>query len=151
MPKTIISDTSCFIILSKIGELELLQQLFGNVVTTPEIVAEFGEILPNWIEVISVQDKYKKQLFELQVDSGEASAMALALEIENSLLIMDDYKARRLAQTLNIGYTGTIGIIILAKQKGIINSIKPILEKIKETNFHISADLELQALIQAKE
>ena len=151
MSKTIISDTSCFIILSKIGELELLQQLFGNVVTTPEIVAEFGEILPNWIEVISVQDKYKKQLFELQVDSGEASAMALALEIENSLLIMDDYKARRLAQTLNIGYTGTIGIIILAKQKGIINSIKPILAKIKETNFHISADLELQALIQAKE
>jgi len=56
-----------------------------------------------------------------------------------------------LAQTLNIGYTGTIGIIILAKQKGIINSIKPILAKIKETNFHISADLELQALIQAKE
>ena len=151
MSKTIISDTSCFIILSKIGELELLQQLFGNVVTTPEIVAEFGEILPDWIEVISVQDKYKKQLFELQVDSGEASAMALALEIENSLLIMDDYKARRLAQTLNIGYTGTIGIIILAKQKGIINSIKPILAKIKETNFHISADLELQALIQAKE
>ena len=150
-PKTIISDTSCFIILSKIGQLELLQQLFGAIVTTPEIAAEFGETLPDWVEIISVQDKYKQQLFELQVDNGEASAMALALEIEKSLLIIDDYKARRLAQTLNIDYTGTIGIIILAKQKSIINSIKPILEKIKETNFRISVDLELQALIQAKE
>jgi predicted nucleic acid-binding protein len=151
MPKTIISDTSCFIILSKIRELELLQQLFGNIVTTPQIAAEFGETLPDWVEIISVQDKHKQQLFELQVDYGEASALALALEIENSSVIIDDYKARRLAQTLNIAYTGTIGIIILAKQKGIISSIKPILEKIKETNFRISADLELQALIQAQE
>jgi predicted nucleic acid-binding protein len=56
-----------------------------------------------------------------------------------------------LAQNLKLDFTGTIGVIIAAKQKGIINSIKPILEKIKETNFRISADLELQALIQAKE
>ena len=98
-----------------------------------------------------MQDKYKQRLLEIQVDNGEASAMALALEIEKSLLILDDYKARRLAKNLNIDYIGTIGIILLAKQKGIINAIKPILEKIKETNFHISADLELHALIQAKE
>jgi predicted nucleic acid-binding protein len=77
--------------------------------------------------------------------------MALSLELENSLLIIDDYKARKLAKTLNIDYMGTIGILILAKHKGIISSIKPILEKIKETNFRISAELELQALIEAKE
>ena len=77
--------------------------------------------------------------------------MALAFEIEKSLLIIDDYKARKLAKNINIAYIGTIGIILLAKQNGIINSIKPILEKIKETNFHITADLELQALVQAKE
>ena len=151
MSKVIISDTSCLIVLSKIGHFELLQQLFGNIVTTPEIAGEFDETLPDWVEVISVQDKHKQRLFENQVDIGEASAMALALEIDNSVLIIDDYKARRLAKTLNIYYTGTIGIIILAKQKGIIDSIRPILAKIKETNFHISTDLELQALIQANE
>jgi predicted nucleic acid-binding protein len=43
MPKAIISDTSCFIILTNIGELELLQKVYGQIVTTPEIVAEFGE------------------------------------------------------------------------------------------------------------
>ena len=151
MLKTIISDTSCFIVLSKIGQMELLQQLFRNIITTPEIAEEFDEPLPNWVEIVSVKDKYKQKLFDVQVDNGEASAMALALEIENSLLIIDDYKARKLAKNLNIDYTGTIGVIILAKQKGIIESVKPIFEKIKETNFRISADLELQALIQAKE
>jgi predicted nucleic acid-binding protein len=151
MSKIIISDTSCFIILSKIGQLEILQRLFGNVVTTPEIADEFGESLPNWVEIVATKDKYKQQLFEIQVDRGESSAMALSLEMENSLLIIDDYKARKLAKTLNISYTGTIGILILAKNKGIISAIQPFLEKIKETNFRISPELELQALIEAKE
>jgi predicted nucleic acid-binding protein len=151
MSKIIISDTSCFIILSKIRQLEILQKLFGNVVTTPEIADEFGENLPDWVEIVVVKDKYKQQLFEIQVDKGESSAMALSLEIKNSLLIIDDYKARKLAKTLGINYTGTIGILILAKNKGIISSIKPVLEQIKATNFRISAELELQALIEAKE
>ena len=151
MSKPIISDTSCFIVLSKTGQLDLLHKLFGNILTTPEIAEEFGEELPNWVEIVAVKDEYKLKLFETQIDKGEASAMALALETNNAFLIIDDYKARKLAHTLNLHYTGTIGIIILAKQKGIIGSIKPVLAKIKETNFRISADLELQALIQANE
>ncbi|MDR1584632.1 MAG: DUF3368 domain-containing protein [Prevotellaceae bacterium] len=151
MSKIIISDTSCLIVLSKTGQLDLLHQLFGSVVTVPEVAEEFGENLPDWIEIVAVKDTYKHQILETQVDKGEAGAMALAMETENSLLIIDDYKARKLAHTLNISYTGTIGIIILAKQKGIIDSVKPILAKIKETNFRISAELELQALIKANE
>ena len=151
MSKIIISDTSCFIILSKIEQLEILQQLFNNIVTTPEIADEFGESLPDWVEIVSVKDKYKQQLLEIQVDRGEASAMALALEMENPQLIIDDYKARKLAKTLQIDYTGTIGVLFLAKQKGIISAIKPVLDKIKETNFRISAELELHILVEAKE
>ena len=125
--------------------------LYKTIVTTTEIAQEFGENLPDWVEIIPVSDKTKQELLEIQVDKGEASAIALALESENPFLIIDDYKARKLAQKLKLNHTGTIGVIIAAKQKGIINSIKPILEKIKETNFRISADLELQELIQAKE
>jgi predicted nucleic acid-binding protein len=83
--------------------------------------------LPEWVEIIAVKDINKHRLFEPQIDKGEASAMALALETENALLIIDDYKARKLAHTLNVNYTETIGIIIPAKQKGIIDSIKPVL------------------------
>jgi predicted nucleic acid-binding protein len=151
MSKIIIADTSCFIVLSKTGQLGLLYQLFGNIIATPEVAEEFGEELPDWVEIVAAKDAQKHKLLETQVDKGEASAMALALEVENSLLIIDDYKARKLAHTHNIDYTGTIGIFILAKHKGIIDCIKPILAKINETNFRISAELELQALIQAKE
>ena len=151
MYKIIISDTSCFIVLSKIGQLALLQQIFGNIVTTPEIAAEFGEALPEWVEIISVKDEHKQHLFEIQVDKGEASAMALALETENTVLIIDDYKARKLAKQLNINYIGTVKILILAKQRGIISEIKSLLEKIKATNFRISVELELQALLEANE
>jgi len=151
MPKTIISDTSCFIILSKIGELDLLHKVYGQIVTTIEIASEYGEILPEWVEIATVTDKYRQQLLEMQIDKGESSAIALALEIPDSTLILDDYKARKIAERLGIPYTGTIGVIIKAKLTGLIPSIKPLLEKIKRTNFRISLDIELQALSEAKE
>ncbi len=151
MPKIIISDTSCLIILSKIGELDLLRKLYGNIVTTTDIASEFGEDLPDWIEIKNVKDLHKQRLLEMQIDKGESSAIALALETEDSTVVLDDYKARKIANQLGINYTGTIGIIIKAKQNGITPSIKPVLEKIKQTNFRISAELEITALIEANE
>jgi predicted nucleic acid-binding protein len=151
MPKTIISDTSCFIILTNIGELELLHQVYGKVITTPDIVLEYGGTLPEWVEIASVIDKYKQRLLEMQIDKGESSAIALALEIQDSTIILDDYKARKIAEQLGLSYTGTIGVIIKAKLNGIIPSIKPLLNKIKQTNFRLSVDIELQALKEAAE
>jgi len=151
MHKTIISDTSCFIILSKIGELELLHKLYGQIITTLDIAEEFGETLPNWVVIEKVSDKYRQRILEMQIDKGESSAIALALEVPNCTLILDDFKARKIAQNLGLSFTGTIGIIIKAKLNGTIPSIKPYLEKIKETNFRISAEIELQALKEAGE
>jgi predicted nucleic acid-binding protein len=151
MPKTIISDTSCFIILTNIGELELLHKLYGQIVTTLDIATEYGELLPKWVEILSVADMSKQQLLELQIDKGESSAIALALETPNSTIILDDHKARKIANQLGLAYTGTIGVIVKAKLKGIIPSIKPIIEKIKRTNFRISVEIEIQALKQANE
>jgi len=51
MHKTIISDTSCLILLDKIGELAILNKLFGTIITTTEVVDEFGQPLPVWIEL----------------------------------------------------------------------------------------------------
>jgi len=151
MLKAIISDTSCFIILTNIGELELLHKVYGQIVTTPEIVAEFGETLPEWVEIAEVTDKYRQRLLELQIDKGESSALALALETPNSVVILDDYKARKIAERLGITFTGTIGVIIKAKLNGIIPSVKPLLEKIKRTDFRLSTEIETQALKEADE
>lgn len=80
MHKIIISDTSCFIILTNIGELDLLQKIYGQITTTIEIATEFGETLPEWVEIITVKDKSKQLLLEMQIDKGESSAIALAME-----------------------------------------------------------------------
>ncbi len=151
MPKTIISDASCFIILSNIGELELLHKLYRQVSTSTEIAAEYREPLPKWVEILTVADKSKQQLLELQIDKGESSAIALAMEIPESIIILDDNKARKIAHQLGLAYTGTIGVIIKAKLQGIIPSIKPLLSKIKQTNFRLTEELEIEALRQAKE
>ncbi|HXB34557.1 MAG TPA: DUF3368 domain-containing protein [Puia sp.] len=151
MPKTIISDTSCLIVLTNIGELDLLHKTYGSIITTVEIANEFGEPLPDWVIIEKVSDKYKQQLLEMQIDRGESSAIALALETPESTVILDDYRARKIAQQLGVNYTGTIGVIIKAKINGVIPSIRPILSKIKETDFRISVEIERQALLAAGE
>jgi predicted nucleic acid-binding protein len=149
--RKIIVDTSCLIILSKIKELPLLKLLYGEVLITDAIAKEFDEPLPNWIIICPIKLNENVFLFEKRIDKGEASAIMLALEIPNSIIIIDDFKGRALAKELGIKVTGTIGIIISAKNKKLIPSIKPILEKIKETNFYISKELEKEALGLAKE
>lgn len=151
MHKIIISDTSCFIILSNIGELHLLQKLYSKITTTIEIATEFGEPLPEWVEILSVKSKDTQRLLEMQIDKGESSAIALALEISDSLLILDDIKARKVATQLGLSITGTLGIIIKAKLEGIIPSVIPILNKIKQTDFRLSNEVELQVLKAAME
>ena len=151
MPKTIISDTSCFIIFTNIGEFELLHKVYGEIITTIDIATEFGENLPEWVKIVAVEDRYRQQLLEMQIDKGESSAIALALEIPDSTLIIDDYKARKIAIKLGLTITGTIGVIIKAKLKGVIPSIKPLLEKIKLTDFRLSEAIEFEALREAKE
>ena len=134
----VIADTSCFILLDKINELAILQKLFGTVTTTEEIAAEFLKDLPDWVHIKSVSNKEYQHLLLLEVDNGEASAIALSIEEGDALLIVDDNKARKLAAKLNIAYTGTLGILLKAKQAGVIVAIKPIIERIQLTNFRFS-------------
>jgi predicted nucleic acid-binding protein len=129
----------------------LLNKLFGTIITTPEVLAEFGSLLPEWIEIKQPSDKDYLSLIEKSVDKGEASAIALAVEMKGSLLIIDDLKGRNLALHLGLTIIGTIGILVDAKLTGIIPSVKPLLLKIKETNFRISENLEALILRKAGE
>ncbi|MCA1752235.1 MAG: DUF3368 domain-containing protein [Cryomorphaceae bacterium] len=146
MPKVIISDTSCLILLSQIGELDILRKVYGTVAITADILSEFDEEIPAWIEVLKVKDLQRQRILQTQIDLGEASAIALALESDNATLILDDLKARRLAEKLQLNVTGTVGVMIRAKHMGIIPSIKPFLTEIKQTKFRVSNELEAMAL-----
>lgn len=84
--------------------------------------------------------KYQK-ILETQVDCGEASALALATELEDVLLLLDDLKARKLAVKLMFKTTGTLGIINKAKEMSIIPKVKPLIDKLLATNFRISEEV----------
>lgn len=151
MPKTIISDTSCLILLSNINELELLNNLYGTIITTNEVAAEYGLSLPQWFFIIDPKDKKYQSLLEASIDKGEASAIALAAEMEDCLLIIDDLKGRKAAEQIGLKIIGTMGVIVDAKLAGIILSVKPILAKIKQTNFRITDKLERLIIEKAGE
>ena len=141
MPEYVIADASVLIILDKIDSLEILKGVYQKIYTTPEIAYECNGSFPAWIIVESVEDKKYQKFVQTQVDIGEASIIALATEKNDSLLIIDDLKARKLAKHLGIRFTGTLGVINKAKALGLIDKIKPLIEKLRETNFRISDNI----------
>ena len=68
MQKVIISDTSCLILLDKIGELNLLNKLFGQITITQEIAEEFKNELPDWFKIESPANKTYQKILEASLD-----------------------------------------------------------------------------------
>jgi predicted nucleic acid-binding protein len=151
MPKIVISDTSTLILFHKIDEFNLLQKVYRELITTPEIAEEFGEDLPNWIKIQSVSDKKYQDFLETQIDYGEASAIALAIEYDDVLLLLDDLKARKLAIRLKFKITGTLGVINRAKQMSIIDRVKPLIDKLLLTDFRVADNIVEEILKLNKE
>jgi len=141
MPKIIISDTSTLILFHKIDEFSLLHKVYGELITTPEVVEEFGEDLPGWIKIQAVSDKKYQDFLETQVYYGEASAIALASEFDDVLLLLDDLKARKLAILLKFKVTGTLGVINRAKHMSIIEKVKPLIDKLLLTDFRVADNI----------
>jgi predicted nucleic acid-binding protein len=151
MHKIVVSDTSCLIILEKIGQLTILQNIYSEIVTTPEVEFEFGSKLPAWIKVIAANNRTRQNELNRRIDLGESSAIALAFEIENSLLLVDDLKARKVAEEMGLSFTGTLGVLVKAKQMGIVSSVRSMLEELHKHDFRFSAEVEQDILLQSNE
>jgi len=152
MPEiVVITDTSCLIALSKINALDFLPILYQKIVITEEIAEEFGEPLPLWLDIMSVEDKKYLQLLEHTLDKGEASAIALAMTLDEVLLIMDDLKGRKEAKRLGFKVTGTLGVLFSAKQQGLIPELKPLIERLLSIDFRIAPQIISKLLILSDE
>lgn len=116
MRTLIISDTACLVLLDNIGHLDLLRKLYGQITVTTIIAEEFKKKLPSWIKIQDPKNFDQFRVLSKYVDPGEASALSLAQEIENPLLILDDLKARKLATNLGLRITTTVAILLLAKE-----------------------------------
>ena len=125
MPDVIvIADTSCLISLSRINFFSLLRDLYKEVFITQEIANEFGEVLPEWIKIKNPVNQNYKQLLSSTLDAGEASAIALAFEIKNVLLILDDLKGRQEAEKYGFKITGTLGVLYRAASHRLTNLLR---------------------------
>ena len=118
--------------------LDVLKELYGKVFITEEVSKEFGKTVPDWIEVRKVSDNKYLKLMKNFVDLGEASTIALAVETDDIVNILDDLKARKLAQKLNLKITGTIGVLVKARKRNIITSTQEVLNKLRNEGFRIS-------------
>ena len=152
MPEQIIiSDASPLIALADIGELEILRKLYQNITITDIVRNEIHADLPEWIIVSQNYDPKQVKVLELELDVGEASAIALGLNTPNSTLILDETKGRKVAKRLGLTVTGTIGIIVKAKNQGFIKSGKEILNSLERHGFWLSQKLKAEVIRQMNE
>lgn len=162
MPENMtISNTSPLLYLNLINQLELLRRIYRTVIIPPAVVAELAEgsrqgvrvpdpaILP-WLQVVPVQSQ---ELIPVITDlgAGEAEVIALALENPGSLVIIDDQLGRRIAGMSRLNITGTLGIIIKAKQLGYISAVKPVIEELRHAGLWLAHELVSAVLSQADE
>ena len=147
--RDVICNTSPLQYLHQLGLIHLLPKLFGSVQTPPAVVAELAEgrrrgiDLPNlselrWISVRPVQDRTLLPLVT-RLGKGEKEVLALGLESPNHLLVLDDLVARRHADAANLNFTGTLGVLVLAKAQGLIDDVRQILRHLQELQFRVDS------------
>ena len=159
----VISNSSPLILFSRIGRLELLRELFGQVLVPLAVdreVVRAGSGRPGESEVRSASWLLRHPVSAdavvahslVHLDDGEAEAIALALDLaEDCLLLLDDKPARREALGRRLVVVGSAGILVLAKRRGLIESVRVPLDELRAAGLRISLSVYLQVLKEAGE
>ena len=145
MPK-IVSNTTPILSFIKIDRLDILRTLYKEILIPEAVYRELEEgknkyyvniSNENWIKILTVKNKNFVEQLEEKLDRGEAEAIALSLEISADLLLIDEKIGRKFAEENGLKITGTIGILLKAKKKGIIKEVKPLIyELIEKGNYY---------------
>ncbi len=156
------SNSGPLIALAEIGQLSLLQQLFGELsiasaVYTEVVVDGAGQpgaketAEATWIKRVEVQDRLAVDLLRDELGPGESESIVLAKELGASHLLLDDLKARKKARYIGLNVTGTLGILLIAKGAGLIQEVKPWLDQLRQTDFRMNHEVYLEVLTKAGE
>ncbi len=149
----VVSDTSALINLAAVGQLDLLRQLYGNVLIPTAVRAEIlsgGPGAPGvlavttlpWVETRTATNALLIGALRQQLDAGEAEAIALASETKADLLLLDERHARQVAANLGVKVAGLIGVLLEAKHRRLLPAVKPVLDAlIRQAGFWISHTL----------
>lgn len=156
----VVLNNTPLVALWAIGRLDLLRDLFGEVLIPQAVKTEFLAIERSsrekalaeapWVRSAALAQPWLALAFT-GLDQGEAEVMALAEERSARLVVLDERKARRFAERLDLPLTGTLGLLLSAKEVGLIESVAHWTEKICEAGLYLSADLVKRVLELAGE
>jgi hypothetical protein len=159
----VVSDTSPVSNLILIQRFGILQKMFAEIIVPPAVDAEirtlkqFGTNLSeyenaDWIKIIKPIDGQKVQTLQKNLDDGEAQAIALALEINCDLLLMDERIGTKIARQEGLQTIGLVGVLVKAKEERIILKVGEILEELRvKAGFWLSENLRNQILRELDE
>ena len=159
----VVSNTTPLIGLAVLQRFDLLRQLFGEIhipqaVYSEAVVAgrQVGgakrEVsTATWIHTVAVKDRLAVEVLLDELDLGEAETIILARELGAEWVLMDEKKGRRKLTQLGIPKIGTVGILLKAKQIGLLPVVQPELEKLRQQSFSISQAVIDTVLQQAGE
>lgn len=146
----VVCNSSPLVNLARIGRLHLLEKLYTEITIPQAVYQEVvinGQGFPgadeiskaNWISVEKIIDQRHVQILSYNLDLGESEAIVLALQGSADLLLMDERIGRDMARHLGLIFTGTIGALMDAKDKGIIEHILPVVVELRtKAGFRIS-------------
>ncbi len=149
----VISDTSPLIHLASVGQLQLLQSLYHEIVVPKAVADELffktkdSDVrqqieAADWIQTRSATDRVLVSRLDLQLDPGEAEAIALAIELHADLLLIDERKGRKAARNLHLKTGGVLSVLMEAKRRKLVAAVLPLIATMMDkTNFRISEDL----------
>lgn len=136
--RIVIADASCLIALDNVSEIELLNKLYKQIFVTPEVAGEVGDSLPDWVDTRSSSNHTLIDQLSAILEIGEATSIALALEMDDCVLIIDEKKGRRTAMELGIEITGTFGVLKRGLEDGLIVEPETIVQRLETAGFRIS-------------
>lgn len=141
MPEAAIADTSALIALDKIGLLEILCKIYSEIILPEAVIKEFGTPDMNCYSIRKVESHLIKLLInDLNLGKGESEVIALAIAT-GVRTIMDDQKARKVAKTLGLKVTGTIGLLLKAEKLGLIENAYRKAMELRDKGFYVSDEL----------
>lgn len=141
MPEPIIIDTSSLIALERINLLQILCKIYKEVVIPESVIKEFGNLSLPCLSARKVESNVIKLLItDLNLGKGEADVIALANQTRLKVVI-DDSKARKIAENMGLKLTGTIGVLLKAERSGLIESAYKKTVELREKGFYVSEEL----------
>jgi predicted nucleic acid-binding protein len=158
-----VCNSSPIIALAGAGQLELLPALYGQIILPDAVfeeitVAGAGEpgaheiAQAAWVTRQSVRSTPLVAALCIELDAGEADAIALAVESNADLILLDERIGRRAAKRLGLTAVGTLGILIAAKDRGLLATVRPALDALRvNAGFWITDELYSPVLNAANE